>query len=379
MQDEADLLLGDVGWDSLGPQADLATAWDRWRGFAEIAPAMPSPPAGDVALVNAAGNEDWFQFQHAQTGQADALGLYFADDVEVTSFGLMYRSGLVLGDNTEPYQVARQFAQAEGLRVPVEYQRRRKVRLNDPALLIAGPGHCMWGHWLVDFLPRLALAVQALGTRLDDCIIPLPSDTPDWAEALLRTAFGIPREKLLYYNYQHEILVCRRAIIPTFVHTDYFFHPHAATIFDSLARRFGLDVAPTRRLFVTRLAFRAQHPHATHAYAFERALEELADRRGYAVVAPESLNIDLQFSLFARARAIAGISGSGLHNALLSPRGSVVAQVGVPNPVQSRIAALRGHRMVYLIPPEHDEQPLPRSCMSAFFEAVESDVFQPNT
>jgi len=329
---------------------EAESALNRWQGFIPVSAGQAAQPGGPVTLINAGESEAWYRHMHTLTADIPSLGVAVLDDVTLSGVGYLFRRGAMLTDGSEPYQVARRFAEAEHLPAETLMRRERQVVVIDPVLLVCGPGHRMWGHWLLDFLPRLAVAQAGLGEMFDRCIIPVPEDTPDWVEALLALAFGIKRERLLRYDRQRETLLCRRACVPSHAHYNYFLHSFMANFYRQLADATPLAADLPRKLFVTRRPFTEAHPTAPHRFAQDAAFEARAEARGFTVVAPETMDFATQFAVFAQAEVIVGVCGSGMHNAIFTRPGAVIGQVGMPNAHQSRIAALCGQSVAYLFP-----------------------------
>ena len=341
----------EIDFRSLGLPAEAGSALSRWQGFIQAAPAAASPKPGPVRLIAAVESEAWFAHVHDQTGDIPPLGAMLLDDVTLSGPGLMFRGGGMLTEASEPYRVARSLATAEGLTPERLVRRERQVQLLDPAILVAGPGHTMWGHWLLDILPRVAIARDVLGkAAFARCVIPLPDDTPDWAPALLGAAFGISPERVMRYNLHSESVLCRRAVVPTHAHRDYFFHPFLAEFYRGLVA--GAPARPDlpRRMLVSRRRFAETNKRVAHTLAQVEIFEAAAAARGFVAVEPETMDIPSQIALFGQAEAVLGICGSGLHNAVFSPPGTAVGQIGMPNAHQSRIASACGHRLAYLFP-----------------------------
>ena len=344
---ETVLLPPDIAIDTVVEPTEAALALNRWHGFIPVCPGETAAPGGAVKLINAGESEAWYRHVHGLTADIPALGVAVLDNVTLSGPGYLFRDGAMLGDGSEPYQVARRFAEAEQLPAETLMRRERQVVVIDPVLLICGPGHAMWGHWLLDFLPRLAVAQAGLGEMFTRCVIPVPTDTPPWVDALLAQAFGLKRERLLRYDRRRETLLCRRACVPSHAHHNYFLHSFMADFY----RRMALPVADMpRKLFVTRRPFTQAHLSAPHRCAQDEVFETLAMARGFTVVAPETLDFATQWAMFSQAEAIAGISGSGMHNALFAPQGAVVGQLGMPNAHQSRIATVCGQSVAYVFP-----------------------------
>jgi capsular polysaccharide biosynthesis protein len=348
---DAPTLPPEIDVRTLGQPMAIGPALNRWQGFVQTAPTAASATPGPIRLISAGESEAWFAHVHGQTGDVPALGAMLLDDVTLSGAGLMFRGDGMLVEASEPYLVARSLAAAEGLPPERLIRRERQVRLLDPAILAVGPGHAMWGHWLLDILPRIEIARRALGeAEFARCVIPLPDDVADWAPTLLAVVFGMKPERAMRYKLRDESVLCRRAALATYAHRDYFFHPFFAEFYRDLAARAPVQGGLPRRILVSRRRFVAANPQAAHRLAQEAAFEAAAAARGFVAVSPETMDISSQIALFTQAEAVLGVCGSGLHNTVFSPPGAVVGQIGMPNARQSRIAAACGHRLACLVP-----------------------------
>lgn len=367
----------DIAIDTVVEPTEAELALNRWHGFIPVRPAEAAASGGAVKLINAGESEAWYRHVHGLTADIPALGVAVLDNVTLSGPGYLFRDGAMLSDGSEPYQVARRFAEAEHLPAAALMRRERQVGVLDPVLLVCGPGHAMWGHWLLDFLPRLAVAQTGLGEMFTRCIIPVPNDTPVWVEALLAHAFGIRKERLLRYDRRRETLLCRRACVPSLAHHNYFLHSFIADVY----RQWAAPVADMpRKLFVTRRPFTQAHPNAPHRCAQDEVFETLAVAHGFTVVAPETLDFATQVTMFSQAEAMIGICGSGMHNALFARQGAVVGQVGMPNAHQSRIAAACGQSVAFVFPDatETDDHgapvmQVPIAALEQLFDALAAD------
>ena len=111
----------------------------------------------------------------------------------------------------------------------------------------------------------------------------------------------------------------------------------------------GRDPAPPdRRLYLSRRRLGAHN--LERLVANEVRIEALFARAGFETVYPETLPFPAQMALYARAAAIAGLSGSNLHNALFTPEGTLVVELGdpryagAPAPTQGLCNAVAGAR-----------------------------------
>jgi hypothetical protein len=337
-----------VAIETLVTRGTLAEALARWAQFVPFRPAEVSTAPPPAVLVNDRGHPEWWQSVHRSVAPVAELGLHFLRDVTVSGHCYPFHDGAFVLDGSEPAAVGLSFARGEGLGAERLIHRAGRRVIDRPALLIGGPGYPIWGHWLLDFLPRLAIAQAVLGAALADFVIPMPADLPGWVVSLMGFFCGVTEDRLVRYDRAGETLLCRTACLPSVAHSNYHLHSFMRAFY----RRFvvpGSGTAP-RRFCVSRQAFGQTRHSVVRIFREERYFEEVAQRRGFAPVFPETLDFRAQIDLFANAHSIVGQYGSGMHSALFSPPGTLVGQFGMPNPIQSRIAGLCGHRMAYLIP-----------------------------
>jgi capsular polysaccharide biosynthesis protein len=86
-------------------------------------------------------------------------------------------------------------------------------------------------------------------------------------------------------------------------------------------------VAP-ERLYLSRRRFSQRD--LFRVVANEAHIETAFQRRGFEVIYPETMPFEDQIALYSRAKAVAGISGSGLHNSLFMQPETTVIELGDP-------------------------------------------------
>jgi hypothetical protein len=349
------ILPAEIDIDSLVVHAERGEALKRWNSFIPVRPAETSASARPPGLVNAGDTAGWYNHVHCETAAVREIGVYLLDHVTVSGHSYAFREGRMLADGSEPHRVARSFAADERLPPEQLINRERRLLSDPPVLLIGGPGYLIWGHWLLDFLPRLAIAQEALGTELARYVIPLPNDVPGWVPKLLQFFCGIPPEQLFLYDRERESLFCRRICIPSFVHSNYFLHSFTKEFYHRFMPANKADFPA--RFCVSRRTFSASTRSTARHFEQESYFEEVAAKHGYVDIEPEKLGFADQIALFAQARSIAGQAGSGMHSALFSPAGTQIGQFAMPNSIQSRIAALCDHRLTYLFPDRDETDP----------------------
>ncbi len=225
------------------------------------------------------------------------------------------------------------------------------------AVLLCGPAYRMYGHWLVDFLPRLHVLTH-LGLDLRTLAYLLPDDIAPFARAWLRL-LGIADSQVATYDVRTETCHVARALVPTAFRGD----GRANTLLAAAARSFreavlgeaGACVTATRRLFVSRRNWGNDSRTLTNARAVEAQLAE----DGFEIVYPEEMGIPDQVRMFSEARMLVGEYGSGLHNSIFcGPDATVIAlrgTAGHPGFLQSGLCAALGQRMGYVFCGTGDE------------------------
>ncbi|MCQ8241990.1 glycosyltransferase family 61 protein [Rhizosaccharibacter radicis] len=328
----------------------LAEAWSRWDGFAELLPGETTRRAPNLVPTHEMPHLEWFLHLHKQVADIESVGCGFVADAIVTGQGYVFKDGALLTQPVYLHNVAQQELQAQPHLLPGNLQTAPRLVVDRPVLEILGPGSPVFGHWLVDFLPRAAIARQLLGPAFDRFVIPLPADLPDWTLDLLRTLVGFQPENALRYDQGAEHLLCRRLCSPTFGHSaeNYFFH--------SVVRDFYAGFAPpragrgTRRLCVSRRNFEQSTRGVLKGFRQRAYLEQQAIDRGFEIICPEEMTLRQQIERFSDAGIVIGEYGSALHNTLFSGPRVVVGSIRYPNSIQTRIAALCGQHVLYLIP-----------------------------
>lgn len=353
-------------------------ALSQWTGFAELLPEELSAPSAPARLINP-DHEVWYQANHLAQGLAPAVGCHFLHDVAIFDHGCRVHDGRMLTDGSSLSPVS------------LELWRRRKEGSLDRViagrsvlrlpygLVIHDAGYWVHGHWLVDFLPRLAVALELLGDMADFVPLILPHDVPEWALDLIQHVCGLNRDSVFIYDRFRDIVVCDRLCIPNYLYSEtYFLHPHFRSIYRPHQRP---SKAYGRKFIISRRNFETHTSGGLKRFENRGYLERAAQARGYELVCPETLPIAAQIRLFSDAAAIIGEYGSGLHNSVFSGEGTVVGALRMLNTVQSRIGAVMRQANVYGFPDREwrDDQGGETYCLAAneidaFIDGVDASL-----
>jgi len=312
--------------------------------MASAARSPPPPPAFIFGPLPAYLTPDLFSDY-----EVPAVGCYHLRDVQVTFDAIILLQGKPLwslGLNHPPSHVPSALAG----NVP-DFDRLPVRRIPGQAAIIHGPGYNIFGHWLIDFLPRLYVLRRA-GYDITNLNIILPAAAEAFGPEFLRR-IGIPAENIVWHDHKAELLQPDELIAPTILRLGNRFSPllGAATQFwiERVCNPAGARpwANKRRRLFISR----SQHP-SNRDFRTRAAIEQRATEAGYEIVHPERLTLPDQIQLLHSAGRIIGEYGSGLHGALCAPAGTAVCALrGTshhPGFAQSGLAEVFGHHLGYV-------------------------------
>ena len=330
----------------------VADAWLLWDGFVQLVPGEVARLPPTFIPTADMPSQEWFAHTFLLTGSAAPLGCHFVRDATITGHGYVFLDDHLLVQDVYLHGVAVEELKTQPHLLPSNAGTRQVRTIDQPVLEILGPGSPVYGHWLVDFLPRAAIARETLGAAFDRMLIPLPNDLPEWTLALLEKFTGFKRENAVRYDPATEFLLCRKLCIPTFGHgsQSYFFHSFVRDFYTRFRK--SQPDCRTRRICLSRRNFEHQTRGVLKGFKQRLYLETAAQARGLEIICPEELSFDQQVELFSNVGLVVGEFGSALHNTLFSAPRTIVGSVRYPNAVQTRIAGLMGQDVVYLIPDE---------------------------
>jgi capsular polysaccharide biosynthesis protein len=204
-------------------------------------------------------------------------------------------------------------------------------------VLFAGPGYRIYGHWLVDLLPKLYL-LAASGLDVARCKFLMPADLPRFGRALLN-AVGIDDSQLVHYDPSHDELLVEQLLVPTITHNSVRFSELYEKAVRFLVDRIRHGIGPLNpverptRLFVSRGTSKQR------LCVNREQIESMAGAAGFTILRPELLPFAEQVQQFAAARCILGEYGSGLHGSIFSRPGTVVC--GLKEASHNRLSFLQ--------------------------------------
>ncbi|MDR3529541.1 MAG: glycosyltransferase family 61 protein [Rhodopila sp.] len=227
--------------------------------------------------------------------------------------------------------------QAEVERVSPTLTNPQRKRLHGPHVVLSGPGHGVYGHWLVEYLPKISL-LNFAGYDIHSLRYLLPVNTPSYVLAWL-DLLGIGGDQIVRYDALTEIVAADELLLPTILHNGLrmspLFKDAAAFLRGLIAFKHDLQGSTHgARIFLSR-----GQASQGRCLRNRKRIEELASQAKFSLVSPEKLSLVEQVRLFASAREIMGEYGSALHGSMFSPEGTVVCALrgtgGHPGFIQS--------------------------------------------
>lgn len=244
-----------------------------------------------------------------------------------------------------------------------------------PLAVIEGPGHETWGHWLTDFLPRLAVLAEC-GWDIAALRFVVPPDLAPFATELFRLC-GIGSERLIVNRHWREVLTTDLLVMPTSLRVEDRLSPFFAEATRFWQRRWAIRMNIPAARFPARIFLSRAGATGTRVMLNRSEIEHEAKRRGLAVLRPETLSLPEQAALFRGARLIVGEYGSALHNSVFAGPGTLVCGLrGTarhPGFYQSGIATALDQQAGYVLgaTPGQDVEQRFKIAPAAFHQAID--------
>lgn len=183
-----------------------------------------------------------------------------------------------------------------------------EVKVYDtPALLMCGATDKSFGDWVINFIPRLAIARQAGLT----CPVVVSAKAPEPFIELLK-AFGLTDKDIILHD-RNGVSLFRKLYVPSWPMRD-FLKP-MADLFD-VYRDLALPASggPGRRIYLSR------EQVARRGMINEREVRDLFVRHGFEVVHPQDVGLARMREILADAEFVAAPYGSAMLNLAFAGR-----------------------------------------------------------
>ncbi len=308
------------------------------RSWRLLEPAR-SPPAGPLWL---GGSYPQIAAEHQSRAVVPGGTIYAIPGHRLGGAGLLIRDGSVFWqmDCLPDYfrdELRRGLPRAwrHGL-----YRPDAQIVACDAPVAVATHGNCVYGHFLLEMLPKLFLlsVLRRMGVAFR---LAVSLRRPPWLDEFV--SFYFRPDELIWYDSDTQLLEAPSFIVPSRL-ADLEDHLHPAfnlVADDLLARAAGTAAGTGPLVYFSRQKLPPERSLLENAAEVEQSLVAM----GFDVVHPELLSVRDQLGIYKNLVCAAGEYGSALHNALFMPRGAGVICLNRFNAVQHRIAALRGQRL----------------------------------
>lgn len=279
---------------------------------------------------------DGFATPHRSSNFPGALSgcIYRADGSKV---GLSERFGGYAGDHFETKNPERQERPAAAAVLP-----GRGLYL----------GHYMgghYGHFITETLSTFWIFEDQQADAFDYVLFHpfvFGDSIPDYVRYCF-DKFGIGPDKVVFAK--SEALAFEELVVPErLFRLNHSSDPRLRWVYGHLAQSAPAPTVAPQRLYLSRRRFSQRD--LFRVVANEAHIETAFQRRGFEVLYPETMRFEDQIALYSRARAVAGISGSGLHNSLFMQPEAMIIELGDPryggarSPTQVLCDAISGVR-----------------------------------
>ncbi len=212
---------------------------------------------------------------------------------------------------------------------------------------IGSLGMKVYGHWIVDVLPRL-YRILSSGLAVDHYAVGMLAQP--WQIDMLE-ALGLDLAKVFFWDSREYALDAGRLMIPTFFRISSELREDFRDVHAFLLEKHAASESrnpAVEKLFVSR----ADLVESGRQLVNRQELEAIFAAEGFEIIRPAQLPFVEQIRLFARAAIVVGECGSGLHNTVFCRSGTRVGVIQSSvnyNMLQGQIAMWAGHDLYYLI------------------------------
>ncbi|OBG34843.1 hypothetical protein A5673_21160 [Mycobacterium sp. E3198] len=228
--------------------------------------------------------------------------------------------------------------------------------ITEPVFLATPLEPDIWGRWLATVLPKCAQFKTFGKGRKFFCRAAHP-----WQRDLLQL-IGIEAAELLEHD-PGKSYFCRDALTVEYSVADLRVSEAEKQVYADLAdacRRDSVDIFG-ERIFLSRLATSAKHPHF-RVLQNECELIAALEKLGFKTVQPERLTVKEQIGMFARAKCVVGLGGSALFGVRFCPPGTTVVDIESSDlflGLHAVMLSSMGHRFGVIVGQQDPADPAP--------------------
>ncbi|MBS1101661.1 glycosyltransferase family 61 protein [Gluconobacter sp. Dm-62] len=302
--------------------------------------------------------KNWDKNGHPE--DSNNVAAYIFDDLYVSFYGALEWKGHIISspEVTQGYALGgfQQPAISEKLNSPARI-------IENPCFVCMGWGADIYGHLIVEMLPRLMVAFTEFLPYIPDTKFLIDSLSPGWFIDFLKTEVGILPTQIEFYDSRIEKILLKKSVLITqLINKD--FHPATQFYFDDVLSKSKIEKnSAIKNVFLTR-TFLGQSLRGSFCPNEVEIAKIAAQEFGYTVLPPETLPLKEQMRIFANADSIIGIAGSSLHTAVFAKAGTKIGSIEPNSDLQHKISKLKKQKIWYM------------NFESGFRQVINSDKFR---
>lgn len=363
-----------VDIETLTSEGQMSEALIIWQTRVTLKASQSVKPGGGLTVIPDQPQYSYWHSNHEKTEIVPAIGCDFLENISVFGKGYLFHKGEFLSQPSYLSNIAYEEVRSGGPQIDLARNQLREIE--HPSVIVFGPGWQVYGHWLLDFLPRIFIARETLGASFSDFKILLPRNLPRFVETMLSYFLRLPDEQFSYFDAASERLILRRACIPTYAHRNYTLHPFIRETYRTFLPK--PPIQPFRRICLSRRKIERQTLSAVRFFEQREAFEAMAVERGFQLIVPEDLPLAEQITLMVETEVQIGEHGSAQHASIFSAPGTVVGTIHPMNNVQMQIGRLCSQHNVIVMADSETKDPdgiirfsVSHENLVKFFDAVE--------
>ncbi len=189
------------------------------------------------------------------------------------------------------------------------YNLKRRRIDSTVCVVVNSPFAHMYGHWLLDVVPRIALAKNIYKKDAKFLVSSKLSSYTKRFEKVL----DLDENDWEFFASDKEIVTISHAIVPAYLRYWTLMHPSCLEMFEEIACRAEDRISRklNRKLFISRQRVGSRCKN-------ENEIAKIAEDYGFDIIFPELMPVEEQIKLFRNAEIIVGTRGSALHNSVFA-------------------------------------------------------------
>ncbi len=306
--------------------------------ISEAKPDFPRPLLKDPYNLAGSQIKQWIK---TPPSQGKPWRCYLSSKIVVSGIGSLYFDNKFILDTdlVAPYW-KREFFNESHTQAIREIDLPIKI-LESPCVCALSWGSNIYGHFLIDFLPKILAIKNYFGEDGDKFNILLRNDAPEWMKKILINNLNFSENQLLYFSPSKERVLLRRGIFPAYGYQNGVFQNKILDLFSDNFYQIPFPDSRDSKIFISREKL-PEHRKKVRGCKNESELCKVAEYEfGYEIYNPELDDWSEQLRRFRSASTVVGLYGSGLHTSILADEKLTVGFVGSLNLVQCSIANFR--------------------------------------